>query len=122
SRRAQLLNSLVQGWKRPDAELERLLSGRSQRGDSAWNKTLDHLLSFDNGTLNIVPESAGVKSAFGPNSLKPAGFGGRRGQLRRPAWRVRSGIRGCSSMVEQQPSKLNTRVRFPSPAPIFSML
>src|SRR4030081_3181452 len=27
--------------------------------------------------------------------------------------------RGCSSMVEQQPSKLNTRVRFPSPAPIF---
>jgi hypothetical protein len=25
---------------------------------------------------------------------------------------------GCSSMVEQQPSKLNTRVRFPSPAPI----
>ena len=24
---------------------------------------------------------------------------------------------GCSSMVEQQPSKLNTRVRFPSPAP-----
>ena len=26
---------------------------------------------------------------------------------------------GCSSMVEQQPSKLNTRVRFPSPAPSF---
>src|SRR5437764_13763478 len=26
--------------------------------------------------------------------------------------------RGCSSMVEQQPSKLMTRVRFPSPAPI----
>ena len=29
--------------------------------------------------------------------------------------------RGCSSMVEQQPSKLMTRVRFPSPAPIISM-
>src|SRR5689334_3755557 len=28
--------------------------------------------------------------------------------------------RGCSSMVEQQPSKLNTRVRFPSPAPAFA--
>ena len=27
---------------------------------------------------------------------------------------------GCSSMVEQQPSKLNTRVRFPSPAPAIS--
>ena len=26
--------------------------------------------------------------------------------------------RGCSSMVEQKPSKLMTRVRFPSPAPI----
>ena len=25
--------------------------------------------------------------------------------------------RGCSSMVEQKPSKLTTRVRFPSPAP-----
>src|SRR3954462_13902919 len=28
--------------------------------------------------------------------------------------------RGCNSMVEQQPSKLNTRVRFPSPAPAFA--
>ena len=27
------------------------------------------------------------------------------------------GMRGCSSMVEQKPSKLTTRVRFPSPAP-----
>ena len=26
---------------------------------------------------------------------------------------------GCSSMVERQPSKLVTRVRFPSPAPFF---
>ena len=25
---------------------------------------------------------------------------------------------GCSSMVEQKPSKLMTRVRFPSPAPV----
>ena len=28
--------------------------------------------------------------------------------------------RGCSSMVERQPSKLTTRVRFPSPAPLLS--
>src|SRR6185312_15716250 len=34
-------------------------------------------------------------------------------------YKVRS-VRGCSSMVEQQPSKLMTRVRFPSPAPIFT--
>ena len=26
--------------------------------------------------------------------------------------------RGCSSVVEREPSKLHTRVRFPSPAPI----
>src|SRR5262249_40283750 len=32
--------------------------------------------------------------------------------------RLLSSERGCSSMVEQQPSKLMTRVRFPSPAPI----
>src|SRR6516164_8932354 len=31
-------------------------------------------------------------------------------------------VRGCSSMVEQQPSKLMTRVRFPSPAPILSVV
>ena len=29
--------------------------------------------------------------------------------------------RGCSSMVEQKPSKLMTRVRFPSPAPTFAL-
>jgi hypothetical protein len=28
------------------------------------------------------------------------------------------GPRGCSSMVELKPSKLMTRVRFPSPAPV----
>src|ERR1022692_1013654 len=27
---------------------------------------------------------------------------------------------GCSSMVEREPSKLHTRVRFPSPAPMFT--
>ena len=27
-------------------------------------------------------------------------------------------VGGCSSMVEQKPSKLMTRVRFPSPAPL----
>ena len=32
-------------------------------------------------------------------------------------------VRGCSSMVEQQPSKLMTTVRFRSPAPpLFSMV
>gem|GEM_PF-4807589 len=33
---------------------------------------------------------------------------------------VPSGVRGCSSMVEPQSSKLATRVRFPSSAPFVS--
>ena len=50
----------------------------------------------------------------GPGEIEPGAW-----QLRLRSWRDRqSPARGCSSMVEQQPSKLNTRVRFPSPAPM----
>ena len=35
-----------------------------------------------------------------------------------PAMAMAESPSGCSSMVEQKPSKLTTRVRFPSPAPI----
>src|SRR5574340_1295278 len=35
---------------------------------------------------------------------------------------VRAGRSGCSSMVELKPSKLKTRVRFPSPAPVWAYL
>ncbi len=50
----------------------------------------------------------------GPRGLVPAGvFGGRHGD--RPTSPV---TRGRSSMVEPQSSKLATRVRFPSPAPL----
>ena len=45
-------------------------------------------------------------------------YGGSAGLHRSWRWRLR---RGCSSMVEQQPSKLNTRVRFPLPAPILKL-
>ena len=34
-----------------------------------------------------------------------------------PVTPINAGICGCSSMVEHQPSKLDTWVRFPSPAP-----
>ena len=34
-------------------------------------------------------------------------------------WHLGARASGCSSMVEQKPSKLTTRVRFPSPAPDF---
>ena len=36
---------------------------------------------------------------------------------KRPAARYKSRVRGCSSVVEQELPKLQTRVRFPSPAP-----
>ena len=42
-------------------------------------------------------------------------------ELGSDARREGSRIGGCSSMVEQQPSKLMTRVRFPSPAPTFGL-
>jgi hypothetical protein len=35
-----------------------------------------------------------------------------------PTATILSGVRGCSSVVEPQPSKLVTGVRFPSPAPL----
>ena len=41
---------------------------------------------------------------------------------RSATWRTRRTRSGCSSMVERQPSKLHTRVRFPSPAPLSPLL
>src|SRR3954452_17937242 len=50
--------------------------------------------------------------AAGPiGSTCPGAVDGAARQMALPA------PRGCSSMVEQKPSKLTTRVRFPSPAP-----
>ena len=61
----------------------------------------------------IGPGGAAAHSVSGmAGGVKPPG---------RTARRTES-PRGCSSMVEQKPSKLTTRVRFPSPAPGFSRL
>src|SRR5213080_255246 len=46
--------------ERPGAKRQEL-SGRSQRGDSAWCKTLDHLLSLLMETLSIGRDSPPVK-------------------------------------------------------------
>ena len=102
--------------------LSRKLSGRSQRGDSAWDKTLDHLLSLVSGDLSISGDSATVKARPDGSGRERQPVTKRRGSaqggLRPPRGRASRSVRcGCSSMVEQQPSKLNTRVRFPSPAP-----
>src|SRR5260370_32411369 len=107
---SQLLKLAGPGLRAPRCQALRKLSGRSQRGDSAWCKTLDHLLSLLVET-SIRSESRPVKGPKPGDEL-----------LRPPPGRDSSSrARGCSSMVEQQPSKLNTRVRFPSPAPNFSM-
>ena len=39
------------------------------------------------------------------------------GRMPRKDWNGADEFGGCSSMVEQKPSKLTTGVRFPSPAP-----
>src|SRR5882724_9359956 len=58
-------------------------------------------------------------------SLRPLGYGSTGRQVRE--WRAcRAEVRkadggGRSSMVERQSSKLHTRVRFPSPAPLFPL-
>src|SRR5437879_5305646 len=57
--------------ERPGAKRQEL-SGRSQRGDSAWCKTLDHLLSLL--MVSIGSESAPVKA---PPRTKHAGNKGR---------------------------------------------
>lgn len=63
--------------------------------------------------------------AASPNSRSEADFRRRPGGASGRVWAVRRGdhagaARGCSSMVEPQPSKLVVWVRFPSPAPPLS--
>ena len=74
------------------------------------------------GNLSIGSESPPVKGPLARRqAARGAGAEPAHERLRPLAGRDSSSLaRGCSSMVEQQPSKLNTRVRFPSPAPIFS--
>src|SRR5260221_12174550 len=71
------------------------------------------------GSLSIGSESPPVKGPLaGPKATRGTGAEPAHERLRPLAGRDSSSLaRGCSSMVEQQPSKLNTRVRFPSPAP-----
>ena len=81
-----------------------------------------HIIS---GSAGGVPEwlkGADCKSVgLAPTLVRiqppPPGFL-RRGLAVCTGWQKGSVVkRGCSSMVEQKPSKLTTRVRFPSPAP-----
>src|SRR5205809_2331364 len=49
--------------------------------------------------------------------VRSPGHPGRRTAVERPPRGPEAAQRGCSSMAELEPSKLVTRVRFPSPAP-----
>src|ERR1043166_477880 len=68
------------------------LLGTARAAKQAWQK---HLASLH----------AGPKQSGGRSRQSVCELGNRKRE------------RGCSSMVEQKPSKLTTRVRFPSPAP-----
>ena len=55
--------------------------------------------------LSHQPSRVALRLASQPSAERAAGL-------------LKLDFRGCSSMVEQQPSKLKTRVRFPLPAPL----
>jgi hypothetical protein len=61
-------------------------------------------------TVNLVALPSGVRIPLSPPTAD-------RSTASRPDPRAGSPDRGRSSMAERQPSKLHTRVRFPSPAP-----
>jgi hypothetical protein len=85
--------------------------GVPERSKGADCKSAGHAFEGSNPS----PSTKGVEATN--LEARPAGLG----CDRRPVDRCRSdrfGRRGCSSMVEQKPSKLTTRVRFPSPAPV----
>ena len=64
-------------------------------------------------TICVTEIRHGNKNGVWLSLARAPGFGTRRSQVRILSPRL---ICGCSSMVEHQPSKLDTWVRFPSPA------
>ena len=68
--------------------------------------------------VRILPPPPGSSEGYGRRGRRRRGARGWRKARRVIVGGLRGdGERGCSSMVEQKPSKLTTRVRFPSPAP-----
>ena len=101
----------------PVAQLaEHLTFNQRVRSSSLrWVTTFN---SRGRGGMADAPDlGSGVPGTYEFESLRPHqtnGREGRDGQFLKAEW-----IRGCNSMAERQPSKLDTWVRFPSPAPIF---
>ena len=68
--------------------------------------------------VRILPPPPGSSEGYGRRGRRRDSARGWRKARRVIVGGLRGdGKRGCSSMVEQKPSKLTTRVRFPSPAP-----
>ena len=100
----------------PVAQLAEHLTFNQRVRSSSLRWVTNH--SRGRGGMADAPDlGSGVPGTYEFESLRPhqktAGVGQ---QLQR-----HGGVRGCNSMAERQPSKLDTWVRFPSPAPIFLM-
>src|SRR3954468_849986 len=67
--------------------------------------------------VRIQPPPPSTRAASNAARRFEGGHFGFLGESEFEAVLLGSGTGGCSSMVEQKPSKLMTRVRFPSPAP-----
>jgi hypothetical protein len=101
-------------------------TGSRRRCGAAVSITGSYRSGQTGQTVNLMAYAfAGSNPALPSNGKSGTGESGKRnwnlGELRReligsPLSAFSFGVCGCSSMVEQQPSKLNTRVRFPSPA------
>ena len=98
--------ALLPAWFRP-------VFGVSGRGCGEWRMVRAWVGESHNGGVPERLKGTDCKSVgYAYVGSKPTPS-----TINRRVRRDELGISGCSSMVEQQPSKLMTRVRFPSPAP-----
>src|SRR6185369_521850 len=102
------------------ARIARFDGGVPERSKGADCKSAGSAFEGSNPSPSTSEEFRGQKTGDGKSRLSGLGCG-RNGFS---GWRHLNSQflnRGCSSMVEQKPSKLMTRVRFPSPAPEFAL-
>ncbi len=84
--------------------MSRFAGGVPERSKGTDCKSVGSAFEGSNPSPSTIVLQWGVAEA-GQRSGEPTGQA------------LQQGLCGCSSMVEQKPSKLMTRVRFPSPAP-----
>src|SRR5205085_1873391 len=105
------------------ARLCGFVGGVPERSKGADCKSAGSAFEGSNPSPSTSRETRDQRPATSDETTRPGGGFAALGFLGRtagPAGRRKLVHRergGCSSMVEQKPSKLTTRVRFPSPAP-----